>query len=171
MLYCGLGILGWRLMGASEPTPVGSVDLTRYVGTWYEIARLPNRFQRQCARNTTATYALMDDERISVINRCVTAAGKEIDAKGVARIVDSASNAKLAVSFFRVFGWHLFWGDYWIIGLDADYQYAVVGTPSRKYGWILSRSRSLTPDQRETIDTILRQNGYNPEQFIPTPQL
>lgn len=170
MLCCGLGLLGDGVMGAPEPVPVGFVDLTRYVGTWYEIARLPNRFQRRCARNTTATYTLRDDGRISVINRCVTTGGEQIDATGVARIVDTTSNAMLAVSFLKIFGWHLFWGDYWIIGLDADYQFAVVGTPSRKYGWILSRNQILTPDQHETIDTILRQNGYDPEKFMPTLQ-
>lgn len=169
-LCFGLGIVVPGEMAASEPVPVDSVDLAKYVGTWYEIARLPNRFQRRCARNTTATYALREDGRISVINRCATTDGKEIDATGVARIVDSASNAKLAVSFFQLFGLHLFWGDYWIIGLDPDYQYAVIGMPSRRYGWILSRSKTLTRVQMERINAVLRQNGYVPEEFVSTPQ-
>lgn len=170
MLCLGVGILGGGPKEASGPIPVDSVDLTRYAGTWYEIARLPNRFQRKCARNTTATYTLRNDGRITVVNRCITSDSDEIDAVGVARIVDTSSNAELEVSFFKIFGWHLFWGDYWIIGLEEDYQFAVIGTPSRKYGWILGRSRKLTPGQREAIDTILRHNGYDPDKFIPTVQ-
>lgn len=154
----------------SEPAPVDSVNLARYVGTWYEISKLPNWFQRRCVSNTTATYALRDDGRISVVNRCSTDGDDEIEASGAARIVDPASNARLAVSFFNIFGWYLFWGDYWIIGLDPDYQYAVIGTPSRKYGWILSRTPTLTLNQREKVDALLRQNGYRPEAFISTAQ-
>lgn len=117
----------------SEPRTVDSVDLKKYVGVWYEIAKIPNRFQKNCACNTTATYLLRDDGKIDVINRCTRADGTINEAKGIARIVDTITNSKLEVSFVRVLGIQLFWGDYWIIGLETNYRYAVVGTPSRKY--------------------------------------
>ncbi|MGB5345823.1 MAG: lipocalin family protein [Woeseia sp.] len=139
---------------------VNSVDLSRYAGTWHEVARMPNRFQRKCVRGTKADYALRDDGRISVTNSCVLSNGKVDDVSGMARIVDTVSNAKLQVSFVSLFGWQLFWGDYWIIGLDGDYQWAVVGHPKRQYGWILARS--ATPDAAvlERAFTLLEQSGY-----------
>ncbi|MEJ2545696.1 MAG: lipocalin family protein, partial [Calditrichaceae bacterium] len=122
----------------TEPVTVNYVDLNRYVGVWYEIAKIPNRFQKQCVSNTTATYSMNEDGTIKVINRCLQDDGSEDEAIGEARVVDTTSYAKLEVSFVSIFCVHLFWGDYWIIGLDESYQYAIVGTPSRKYGWILS---------------------------------
>jgi apolipoprotein D and lipocalin family protein len=155
---------------SGEPVTVSHVDLNRYVGTWYEIAKIPNPFQRKCAMNTTATYSLRSDGRIEVVNRCVEADGSENIAKGVAKVVDTVSNAKLEVSFVRILGLQLFWGDYWIIGLDKDYKYAVVGTPSRKYGWILGRAPQLSKVEMDTINDILRTQGYNPNDFVPTDQ-
>ena len=146
------------------------VDLTRYTGKWYEIAKIPNRFQDHCDRNTTATYALLPDGRISVINQCTEIDGSEDSAEGLARVVDTGSNARLEVSFFSIFGWHLFWGDYWIIGLDEDYQYVVVGTPSRKYGWILSRQKKMSEIQLNLAYDILRRQGYDPDTFVMSKQ-
>ncbi len=154
----------------SEVVTVDSVDLNKYIGTWYEIAKIPNSFQRKCAMNTTATYAFGSDGYINVTNRCVESDGSADVAKGVARVVDEKTHSKLQVSFVSVFGIHLFWGDYWIIGLDKDYRYAVVGTPSRKYGWILSRTPKLSPDEKSQIDEILRRQGYDPASFVPTEQ-
>jgi len=158
--------------GKSSDTPqtVRSVDLSRYVGKWYEIAKIPNRFQKQCIRNTTATYRLRDDGKIDVLNICETEEGTLDSAKGIARIVDNESNAKLEVSFVNFLGLQLFWGDYWIIGLDSDYQYAVIGSPSRKYGWILSRTRELSGQQMEQVKSILQKNGYNFDDFEMTEQ-
>jgi len=149
---------------------VSNVDLGRYKGLWYEIAKIPNRFQRKCARGTTAQYALRDDGKIDVINQCYTQEGKIIEAKGIARVVDSESNAKLKVSFVKILGLSLFWGDYWIIGLGDDYEYAIVGTPNRKYGWILSRTPALSQEKLEKIFELLQEQGYNPEDFIMTSQ-
>ncbi len=149
---------------------VDSVDLNRYVGKWYEIARLPNFFQKQCAMNTTATYTLLKDGDIEVVNKCTKSDGSVSVARGIAEVVDRKTDAKLKVSFVSILGIHLFWGDYWIIGLDKDYRYAVVGTPSRKFGWILSRTTSLTPSERQSVDDILKKNGYNPTDFIETEQ-
>jgi apolipoprotein D and lipocalin family protein len=160
---------------ASDPpqvaqTTVASVDLTRYTGVWYEIARLPNRFQKQCVRNVTATYVLRDDGRIDVKNRCIDADGEATEAEGIARIVDTTSRSKLEVSFVRIFGLSIFWGDYWIIGLADDYRYAVIGTPSRSYAWILSRTPALTAADSARIDAILREQGYDPKALVTTRQ-
>ena len=154
----------------TEPVTVDSVDLSRYIGTWYEIAKIPNTFQKKCARNTTATYTLRDDGEIDVVNRCEKSDGSESVANGIAKVVDPKTNAKLEVSFVRILGIQLFWGDYWIIGLDRNYRYAVVGTPSRKYGWILSRTPVLPAADLEVIRDILRNQGYDPGAFVPTEQ-
>jgi apolipoprotein D and lipocalin family protein len=149
---------------------VSHVDLNRYVGTWYEIAKIPNRFQRNCARDTTADYSLREDGRINVINRCVEGSGQIDEARGIARVVDSQSNAKLKVSFVNFLGMHLFWGDYWIIALGEGYEYALVGTPSRKYGWILSRNPALGNDKLTEAFSRLRSSGYDPNAFEMTSQ-
>lgn len=145
----------------NPPKTVKYVDLNQYTGTWYEIAKIPNRFQKQCIRNTTATYHLREDGKIEVINSCVTEDGSVDTASGVARIVDKQSRAKLEVSFVKILGFQLFWGDYWIIGLDQNYQYAVIGSPKRKYGWILSREPQLSDGQLSEVKNILTKNGYN----------
>lgn len=158
--------------GADTPevTTVAHVDLARYVGLWYEVAKIPNRFQDQCARGTTAEYEVREDGRITVVNRCAKDDGKMDEAAGVARVVDAATNAKLEVSFVSFLGWRPFWGDYWVIGLDDDYRWAVVGTPDRKYGWVLARKPALDDDAREAIDAVLVANGYDPEDFVASPQ-
>jgi apolipoprotein D and lipocalin family protein len=128
---------------------VDYVDLNRYAGVWYEIARLPHRFQKGCV-SSMATYTPLADDKLSVVNQCRegSTTGKVRSVKGVARVVDTQTNAKLKVSFF----WP-FYGKYWIIDLGSDYEYAVVGHPSRKYLWILSR----TPEMDEGIYQMLLQ--------------
>jgi len=152
------------------PTTVESVDLNRYTGLWYEIARLPNRFQKQCIKNVTANYQLLPDGKIEVVNRCLQTDGEADEVTGIAKVVDLATNSRLKVSFFRPLGISLFWGDYWIIGLGTNYDYAVVGTPDRKYGWILARQARLEQKQLEEIFNLLRQQGYRPEDFVMTLQ-
>jgi apolipoprotein D and lipocalin family protein len=139
-------------MGKEPSAPletVSHVDLNRYMGVWYEIARYPNSFQRGCVESK-ATYTLLDDGKISVLNECYdgSLSGKLRSAKGKAWVVDKETNAKLKVSFFWFFA-----GDYWIIDLDDDYSYVVVGHPKRKYLWILSRTKTIKND---TCDRILR---------------
>ncbi len=146
--------------GDSTVEVVNNVDLTRYVGLWYEIAKIPNRFQKKCARGTTAEYTLRADGRITVANRCYREDGKLDDAKGEAKIVDPATNAKLEVSFVSFLGWRPFWGDYWIIGLDQDYRWAVIGTPDRKYGWVLSRTPTLDEGTLDVVFAVIERNGY-----------
>jgi len=145
---------------------VPQVDLARYVGTWYEIANFPQRFQRGCTAST-ATYAVRPDGLIAVVNRCRKGSpdGPEATAQGRARVVDRATNAKLEVSFFRPF-----WGDYWIIDLGPSYEYAVVGHPSRDYLWILSRAPTLDAAVYDGILRRLRAQGYEVDRLVRTLQ-
>jgi len=158
----------------TEPVPVtavGQVDLERYMGLWYEIARLPNWFQKKCDCNTTAEYSIRPDGKINVLNRCRKADGSYIDAKGIARKEDkNGSNAKLKVRFAPSWlGWLPFvWGTYWVIYLAPDYSYAVVGEPSRKYLWILSRTPELDNDIKIDILNRLKEMGYETEKLIYT---
>jgi len=132
---------------------VPHVELEKYLGKWYEIAHLPARFQEGCS-DTTATYTLSKDGSISVLNECVRN-GKVKRAKGRAKVVDKSSGAKLKVTFFRPF-----YGDYWIIKLGDDYDYAVVGTPNRKYLWILSRTPQMD-DNLFSSDTAFFADAEN----------
>ena len=152
------------------PKPVDYVDLNKYVGLWYETARIPNSFQDQCVKGTTAKYTIKEDGEIEVINSCIDEEGNVDKADGVARVVDKKSNSKLEVSFVSFFGWRPFWGDYWIIGLDENYQWAIVGTPNRKYGWILSRTPELEQSILNKIYLILKEQGYNPNFFVSSEQ-
>ena len=164
------GMFGSDPDDARPVTPVSRVDLERYAGRWYEIMKIPNRFQKQCSRGTTAEYALRDDGRIAVVNRCFKEDGRLDEARGVAKIVDTTSNAKLEVSFVSFLGWRPFWGDYWVIGLDEEYQWAIVGTPNRKYGWVLARTPELDESTVEEIFAILERNGYERDAFEVSPQ-
>ncbi len=152
----------------ADSAPLGtvpSVDLKRYTGTWYEIARYPNRFQRKCSSDTTAVYTLRDDGKIKVVNSCKQSDGKADTANGTAKVVDRSTNAKLKVTFFWPFS-----GDYWIIGLGKDYEYAIVGEPSRKYLWILSRTPQMSPQLYEETLQVVRDKGYDPAKLMLTKQ-
>jgi len=149
-----------------SPLPtVAQVELDRYVGKWHEIAKIPNRFQRQCISDTTATYTRNSDGSIAVVNRCRTHGGEFDEAHAIARVADPRTNAKLEVSFFSLLGWRPVWGDYWVLALGPNYEYVVVGEPSRRYGWILARSPSLPDATRARIDQQIRDLGYRPELF------
>lgn len=146
------------------------VDLNRYAGDWFEIARFPNRFQRACVGDVRATYARRPDGRIDVVNRCPTAGG-ETEARGVARIVDEQTFAKLKVRFAPA--WLSFlpvWGDYWIIGLAPDYSWAVVGDPGRDYLWILARTPQLDETSNAAARAAAHNNGFDVERLVPTLQ-
>ena len=145
---------------------VASVDLDRYLGRWYEIASYPAWFQKNCT-GVTADYSLREDGRIKVVNSCrkKTLDGRAKQSTGKAKVVDTATNAKLKVSFFGPF-----WGDYWIIDLDRDYQWAVVGVPNRKYLWILSRTPQMDEEVYEGIVSRLRDQGYDPTRLNRTLQ-
>jgi apolipoprotein D and lipocalin family protein len=145
---------------------VPQVDVQRYLGTWYDVASFPQRFQRGCA-GTTATYSLRADGQIGVLNQCRDGSldGKLRVARGRARVVDRATNAKLEVSFFRPF-----WGAYWIIDLGPSYEYAVVGHPGRDYLWILSRTPQLPEDTYAAILRRLTAQGYDVTRLQRVPQ-
>jgi len=158
------------LLSADEVTTVEKVDLLKYQGTWYEIAKLPNWFQRKCEKNVTATYKLKEDGNISVINTCIEKDGKVNQIEGMAKIADSKSNAKLEVSFVRFFWKNWFYGNYWIIGLADDYSWAIVGEGSRKYAWILAREKILDQATMQEVFSILEEKGYDPKEFEMTWQ-
>ncbi len=166
-----LGAMWLPALAFAQPvTTVEHVDLSRYLGKWYEIAAIPQYFQRMCVRDVTAEYALSDGG-ISVQNSCVTAEGKTSVAQGQARIVDKVSQAKLEVTFVKIFGWqYLLGGDYWVIDLAADYRYAVVGHPSRKYAWVLAATPGLTATDLALIAQNLQTNGYDTCSLFTTVQ-
>ncbi|WP_137124004.1 lipocalin family protein [Roseomonas sp. HF4] len=143
--------------GPDTPRTVGQVDLARYAGTWFEAARFPTSFQdssRVRCEGVSATYTQRPDGRIGVVNRCrnALAGGAERAAEGVAYSA-SPGNDRLRVSFF----WPFF-GDYWVIGLDPDYRWAVVGAPDRDFLWILSREREMAPaDYAAAVATAARE--------------
>jgi len=149
-----------------ELQTVPRVDLRRYVGTWFEVASFPQSFQRGCTA-TAATYTIRDDGRIDVVNRCRKGSpdGPEKVARGRARVADPSTNAKLEVSFF----WP-FWGDYWIVDLGANYEYAAVGHPSRDYLWILSRTPTMDPALYASIVHRLQGQGYETDRLQQTTQ-
>jgi apolipoprotein D and lipocalin family protein len=166
-VFCALlpaalaGCLGCKSVKVPALEVVKSVDLNRYIGVWYEIAHLPFKYQRGCSA-TTATYLLRADGRIDVLNRCMKG-DKESKAKGVAWIVDSSTNARLKVRFFWPFS-----GDYWIIDLGKNYEYAVVGVPNRKYLWILSRTPRMDQSLLEEIKGRAAQQGFDVSRLIST---
>jgi apolipoprotein D and lipocalin family protein len=148
--------------GATMPplTTVEHVDLTRYLGAWYEVARYPNSFQKNCLRSE-ASYSLREDGDIRVVNTCQMQGGKSRSIEGKAWVVDRASNAKLKVRFFWPFS-----GSYWIVELGKEYEYAVVGHPGRKYLWILSRTPAMDPALFAEICGRLPSHGYDPGKLV-----
>ena len=161
------GISGEGDMSANEPKVVDHVDVARYVGKWYSIAEIPQIFTKPCAGGTTATYSLRKDGTIDVVNACYKKDGSLYSVKGRAWAVDAKTNAKLKVSFFlSSLKINALSGDYWILDLGKDYEYSVVGEPTRKYGWILSRTRELPQDVLDPIIERLEANGYKFSDFV-----
>jgi apolipoprotein D and lipocalin family protein len=168
-MFIVLFALGFAAVAGQEKPlqVVPRVDLDRYLGTWYEIATIPQRFQKDCV-GVTATYTLRDDGKIGVLNTCrkKTLDGELKTAKGKAWVVDKETNAKLKVQFFWPFR-----GDYWIIELDPDYQYAVVGHPDRKYLWILSRTPQMDEALYQDLMQRIANKGYDLSLIKRTLQL
>jgi apolipoprotein D and lipocalin family protein len=151
---------------------IAALDAKRYMGTWYEIAKFPNIFQRKCAGNTSATYSLLDDGRVRVINRCRRADGGEDAVEGVAHQIGGAASPKLEVRFAPAILSFipLVWGDYWVIDLDENYQLAAVSEPRRKYLWILSRTRQVDPAVYQALLGRLAAKGFDLSKLERTPQ-
>jgi len=169
LIYCAmLTGLSLTVTGCAEtkhtPLPtVDTVDLSQYLGDWYEVALIPNHFQKNCVSDTQANYSLEGGD-IRVRNRCRRADGEIDAANGIAKIVQGSGNAKLRVSFFRPF-----YGDYWILALDPDYQWVLVGEPGRQYGWILSRSTSLNAQTLQNLLDKAASLGYQRSAFKLSP--
>jgi apolipoprotein D and lipocalin family protein len=143
------------------------------MGSWYEIARLPNRFQKKCAGEVLATYTLRDDGRIGVLNQCQKDDGEVQQAEGIARLADkNGPKTKLEVRFAPSFLSFVpfVWGKYWIIDLAPDYSYAVVGEPGRKYLWVLSRTPQMDNATYQQILAGLENQGYDTERLAKTRQ-
>ena len=149
---------------APLPTVAG-VDAKRYMGDWYEIGKLPNRFQKQCVANTIANYQLVSPTEITVTNICQTPDGKTEKVIGVAHPVDGSNNTKLRVSFFRPF-----YGNYWVLDLGANYEWVLVGEPSRDYAWVLSRTPQLPDAVYAQLLAKASSLGFNDKAFEKTPQ-
>ncbi len=154
--------------GAFSPPldTVDSVDLTQYAGLWYEVASYPAPFQAGCT-GTTAEYTLLDDGRVGVVNTCNKGSldGPVDRIEGTARVPDPAESAKLKVRFFP-----LFEADYWVIDLGPNYEYAVVGEPSRRFLWILSRTPTLDEATYQDILSRLPDLNYDPDRLVRTVQ-
>jgi len=166
----GVAVLAVLAFGCATNPPLDvadAVDLDRFVGRWYEIASFPQRFQQGCVA-TTATYSRRDDGRIRVVNECRDGSfdGDLRRVEGVAWVADpEKSSARLEVQFFWPFR-----GDYWIVDLDPDYRWAVVGHPDRTYGWILSRTPGMDEKTYEAILGRLREQAYDTARFGRTLQ-
>lgn len=169
VLLAGTLALAAMPAGAADPLPVvPQLDLARYAGQWHEIARYPNFFERNCARDVTANYTRNADGTITVVNACRKEDGSIQSAEGLARVV---APAKLEVRFAPAWlGWLPFlWGDYWVIDLASDYSYAVVGEPSREYLWILARDPRMDEATYTRIAGNLARFGYDAAKLVRNP--
>lgn len=159
------------MMSQELPRPVSELDLQRYAGAWYEVARLPNRFQERCTGEVTATYELRKDGTVTVINRCMQANGKWTEAEGRARKAErDGTNSRLEVRFApRWLGWLGFvWADYWVLYLSPSYDLAIVGGPSRKYLWILSRTPTVAEATMQELMQRAAEQGYDVKEVVRT---
>ncbi|MEO7495306.1 MAG: lipocalin family protein [Massilia sp.] len=161
---------------AAEPapvTPIASLDVPRYMGTWYEIAKYPNRFQKQCAGFTVANYSVQPDRSVKVVNRCKTASGATEEAIGTALQQGGPSSPMLKVRFAPAWLSILpfVWGDYWVIDLDDKYQLAAVSDRKREYLWVLSRAPTV--ERKAYADLLVRlgAQGFDVNKLVSTKQV
>lgn len=158
--------------GKTPPEVVPGVDLGRYAGRWFEVARLPNRFQEACAGDVTATYTPREDGQIDVLNQCRGEGGQLRKAEGRARRAsEDGPNSKLKVRFAPAYLKFLpfVWGDYWIIDLAPDYSHAVVGDPGRDYLWVLARSPQMSEEAYRAAVGRAAAQGFDVSRLIKTP--
>lgn len=135
---------------------VQNFELDKYLGTWYEVQRLPNSFEKNL-KCVTATYSLRKNGKINVYNKGVNSkTGKTDDITGYATVPDKEKLAQLKVTFFWPFG-----GDYYVIDLDSNYSTALVGAPNRKYLWLLSREPSIEPSRLNEMIKIAKDQGFD----------
>lgn len=160
--FCGIQTQSKRI----DNSTVKELDINRYMGTWYEIARFPHSFEKNLV-GVTASYSLRDNGKIKVVNEGYkkTLDGKPSRAEGKAKIPNKNEPGKLKVAFF----WN-FYGDYYVLELDKDYQWVMIGSSSDKYFWILSRTPQMDPDTYEMLLANARERGYNLDKLIKVPQ-
>ncbi|MBC7899331.1 MAG: lipocalin family protein [Saprospiraceae bacterium] len=156
----------------AELKTVASADLKQFSGKWFEIAKYPNKFQKDCVGNTTATYTVKQNGKLEVLNQCIKKDGTNIVAKGEGKVDEKAKGAKLKVRFAPgAFSFLPFvWANYWIIDLGPKYEYAVVGEPKREYLWILSRTPEMSDSAYQAILRRAEAMGFNPGKVEKTPQ-
>lgn len=155
---------------AKDVQVVPNLDLSRFQGQWYEIAKFPNAFQKKCYKNTTAVYTLLEDGNIEVKNSCTKKNGKTQSVTGLARRQEENTQGKLEVSFFKILGLRPIWGSYWVLEIDEDYTVAVVGDHKQKNGWILAREKSIPPTQLKRALAAFNRNGYDSDALEFTTQ-
>jgi apolipoprotein D and lipocalin family protein len=167
LLTASLFLLPHPTLSAQDELPpvvaVDHVDLERYAGTWYEIARFPNKFQDKCVAETTATYELLDNGQITVINRCRLADGSVDTAQGRAKLADEdGPTSKLKVRFApRILSWlPSVWGDYWVLDITDDYSAVLVGEPRREYLWILARTAEISENVYNRLVASAAAQGF-----------
>lgn len=171
-----VGMKAWAASNEANPrsdlATIPSLDLPRYLGDWYEIAKFPNRFQHKCTGFTKATYTALPDGRVQVENRCRLADGSTDVAIGVARQVGAANSPRLKVRFAPALLSFIpmVWGDYWIIDLDKDYGLAAVSEPGRDYLWILSRTPTVSKPAYDALVARLAGQGLDVRKLERTPQ-
>ena len=153
-------------------TTIPALDVPRYMGTWYEIAKYPNWFQKKCISHTRADYSLQPDGKVRVFNRCTTKEGAVSEAIGEARQMGGSTSAKLEVRFAPA--WLAFvpmvWGNYWVIDLDPAYQVVAVSEPKREYLWVLSRTPDVPAKAYDELVARLEKKGFDSRKLERTPQ-
>lgn len=163
--YCSFNAVA---NAAEALSTIEALNVPRYLGKWYEIARYPNWFQKKCVSDSSAEYSLRTDGKVQVVNRCRQSSGEFKEAVGIARQIGGSTSPKLQVSF--VHPWLSFipevWGDYWVIDLDSQYQLVAVSEPSRNYLWILARTPVIDPKSYEAMLGRLTQRGFDTDKLI-----
>lgn len=151
---------------------VQSLDVPRYMGTWYEIAKYPNRFQAQCVGNTSAEYSLQKDGTVTVLNRCKLRNGDMDEAQGKARQIGGLKSPKLEVRFAPAWlSWlPMVWGDYWVIDLSNEYDLVAVSEPSREYLWVLARTQQVDQAKYDALLQRLKAKGFDLNRLELSPQ-
>jgi len=161
------------ISAAGQPLRVAEgIELSRYAGKWYEMARFPNKLQIHCAEDVIAHYALRNDGRVDVTNQCRTADGRVDQTRGIARKGKSGNTAALQVRFAPAILSFLpsVWSDYWILAVGPDYTWAVVGSPNRESLWILSRTPTISGASYAQAIEIVKGNGFDASRLVKTPQ-
>lgn len=172
-LFIGLGSSqAIAQQGDQAVKTIASLDVPRYLGAWYEIAKFPNWFQKKCVSNTKAVYTAKPDGNLRVLNSCKTAGGETSEAEGLARQIGAKDSPKLEVRFAPE--WLSFlplvWGDYWVIDLDSQYQVAAVSDPRREYLWVLSRTPQMDPKVYADLLQRLKQQQFDIQKLELTSQ-